>query len=430
MNYDEAQQFLKDLTKFGFNFGLGRIEELLRRTGDPHRKVKVIHVGGTNGKGSTCAMVERILREAGYKTGMFTSPHLHSYCERFRVNGEEIPGERLADILTRLRPHLEQMVAEDFEQPTEFEVSTALGFLYFYEEQVDFLILEVGLGGAIDSTNVVVPLVSVITNVAMDHMDYLGNSVREITEIKAGIIKEGVPLVTAADDPEALAVIQQVCGEKSAPMTLVGRDVSWYITRKAETGQRFDLHTQAQDYKDIQIPMVGDHQVVNAATAVAVIEALGEAGYAVAEAVIKKGLSKTLWPGRLEMVSTAPRVLLDGAHNLHGALTLAKALKEIYHYNRLILVIGMLGDKEREKVIAQLAPLTGAIIVTKPNSPRAGEWAQMADYARRYVKEVYVIEDIHEAVRKGMELCGQDDLVCVAGSLYMISEAREIFRGA
>lgn len=424
MNYNEAIEFLQNLTKFGFNFGLGRVEELLQRLDNPHKKLKVIHVGGTNGKGSTSAMISGILQAKGYRVGMFTSPHLHSYCERYTLNGQQISTERIAELLSRLRPYLEKMVDEGFEHPTEFEVSTALGFLYFYEEQVDFLVLEVGLGGAIDSTNVVVPLVSVITNVGMDHMDYLGNSIREIATIKAGIIKEGVPAVTAIDEPDALDVVRNTCREKNAALTQVGRDVTWDIKKSTVHGQEFCLHTPCGDYNNLVIKLVGRHQIINAATAVAAVQALNKYGFAFAEGDIKEGLSNASWPARLEMVSNNPRVLLDGAHNLHGALTLRAALSEVYSYSRLILVFGMLGDKEREKVVAQLAPLAKVVVVTKPNSPRAGDWEKIADEVKKYVDEVYLIENISEAVQKGMSLAGEDDLVCVTGSLYMVAEAR------
>lgn len=429
MNFDEALEFLRDLTKFGFNFGLGRIQELLRRLGDPHLKLKVIHISGTNGKGSTATMIAGVLQEAGYKVGIFTSPHLHSYCERYKINGEEISSERIAELLTRMRPLLENMVGEGFEHPTEFEVSTALGFLYFWEEAVDFLVLEVGLGGAIDSTNVVMPLVSVITNVAMDHMDYLGNTVAEIATIKSGIIKPGVPAVTAADDPAALAVIREAARQNGSALTEVGRDVTWNITESTEEGQEFDVLAPGKAYPGLWIRLVGQHQVINAATAIAAIEALGNSGYAVDEQAVRAGLAGAVWPARLEMVSSSPRVLLDGAHNLHGSLTLRKALTEVFSYRNLVLVFGMLGDKEREKVVAQLAPLAKAVIVTKPNSPRAGDWEKIAGEVRQYVDEVYLIENIGEAVQKGMDLAGQDDLVCVTGSLYMVAEARSLFKG-
>lgn len=426
MNYTEAIEYLKNLTKFGFNFGLGRIEELMRRLGDPHRRLNIMHIGGTNGKGSTTAMTAAILAAAGYRAGTFTSPHLHSYNERYRINGAEIPDQKIAGLINRLRPHLEQMVAEGFEHPTEFEISTAMAFLYFFEEKVDFLVLEVGLGGLIDSTNVALPLVSVITNVAMDHMDYLGNTVEEIAAVKAGIIKLGVPVVTAAAGP-ALEVIRRQAREKQAELLEIGRDTTFEILESSVRGERFRLSTPRNTYPDLQISLIGAHQVLNAATAITAVELLADWDFRITAEAVRAGLAAARWPARLEIVQEKPTVLLDGAHNYDGAVCLHAALTEIFRYRRLILVLGMLGDKEREKVVAKLAPLAGAVVVTRPNSPRAGEWSQVADEAGKYVSEVYLEENIHAAVRKAVDLAGAEDLVCITGSLYMVAEARELF---
>lgn len=431
MNYHEAMEYLQNLTKFGMNFGLGRITELLRRMDDPHQKLRVIHVGGTNGKGSTTAMLSSILARAGYKVGTFTSPHLHSYTERYRINGEEITKERVAEIIERLRPHLDSMVAEGFEHPTEFEVSTAAGFLYFYEEKVDFLVLEVGLGGAIDSTNVVNPILSVITNVAMDHMDYLGHTITEIAGIKAGIIKQNVPVVTAAGHEDALRVIRQVCREKKSPLVLVGTDISWRFegNEPFPAGQRFTVYGRLKEYKDLQITLLGRHQLQNAAIAVAVVELLTEQGVKVSEEALKQGLADTRWPARFEIISGKPTVVIDGAHNYDGARSLRNALEEYFPGRPMVLVLGMLGDKERGKVVAELAPGTRAVVVTRPNSPRAGDWQLLAAEAQKHTREIHLIEQIPDAVRMGLELAEQDGVVCITGSLYMVAEAREVLLG-
>lgn len=430
MDFHEAMEYLANLTKFGFNFGLGRIEELLGRLGNPHRKLRVIHVGGTNGKGSTVAMIARVLQKAGYRTGSFTSPHLHSYTERYRIDGREIPPGKVAELITELRPHLEAMVKEGFEHPTEFEVGTALAFLYFNRQEVDYLVLEVGLGGAIDSTNVITPLVSVITNVAMDHMDYLGNSVREITAVKAGIIKPGTPLVTAAANPEALDVIEADCREKGAPMILVGRDVTCEVLQSSRDGLLLSIKGRLGRYDSLRLPLIGRHQAVNSATAVAAVEALVESGAAVSPEAVRKGLAMIRWPARLEIVRERPLVLIDGAHNYEGALSLSGAIREFFSGSRLVLVLGMLGDKERSKVVAELAPLAEVVIVTKPNSPRAGEWQAIAIEAGRYVQEVHQVEDNAEAVKRALLLAGPEDTVVVTGSLYMVADAREMLLGS
>ncbi|MHB1421276.1 MAG: bifunctional folylpolyglutamate synthase/dihydrofolate synthase, partial [Bacillota bacterium] len=243
MDYQEALEFLTNLTKFGMNFGLDRITYLLSQLGNPHCYLKYVHVGGTNGKGSTVAMVTEVLKSAGLKVGSFTSPHLHAYAERTRINGIAISPERVAELLTRMRPVLEKMESDGYEHPTEFEVTTALSFLYFWEEAVDIVILEVGLGGAIDSTNVIdVPLVAVITNIGMDHMDYLGHSLEEIARVKSGIIKKGCRVVTATGREEALEIIIQTCREKQAELYQVGRDSTWERLSYSVEGQYFNIN--------------------------------------------------------------------------------------------------------------------------------------------------------------------------------------------
>ncbi len=429
MNYEEGMDYLVNLTKFGFNFGLDRIRHLLAETGNPQDKLKTIHVGGTNGKGSTSAMLSSVLKEAGYRVGVFTSPHLHSYRERMVVNGEQIPEERVADLLTRLKVVLDKMAAEGHEHPTEFEVNTALAFIYFLEEQVDYAIIEVGLGGAIDSTNVVNPLVSVITNVGMDHMDYLGQTLEEIARVKAGIIKDGGVAVTAASRPEVMAVLEDTCREKSARLIKVWQEYGWTSLESGPESQKFALRGGLYDFPQLELGLAGEHQLVNAATALAVVETLVEDfDVEVAAQDFAQGLKSASWPGRLELVR--PGVLLDGAHNLDGAETLVKALRGVFRYNKLILCIGMLADKERGKVLALLAPLADKVVVTKPNSPRAGNWQEMAVEAKKYVAEVYLEEEIPQAVNLAVSLAGQGDLVCVTGSLYMIAEARAHLLGS
>lgn len=425
MDFEEAMSYLQNLTKFGMNFGLGRITELLSRLGNPQETLRIIHVGGTNGKGSTSAMLSSMLQAGGYRVGVFSSPHLHSYTERYLINGQEIGYDVIAQLISEIRIPLENMVAEGFEHPTEFEVSTALAFMYFAREKVDFLVLEVGLGGAIDSTNVVTPLISVITNIGMDHMDYLGNSIAEIAGVKAGIIKPGVPVVTAANRQEALEVIREVARKKNATLVQVGGQIRWEVNSTSMEGQVMDWWGRNQSITELTIPLLGRHQALNAATALAVVEVLGESGRVkLNEQQIREGMAATRWPARLEIVQRNPLVVIDGAHNLDGAQTLRQALQEFFRYQHLILVIGMLGDKEREKVVAELAPLAKAVVVTKPNSPRAGDWQNIAVEVGKYVPQVFLIENIGEAVEKGISLAGQLDLVCITGSLYMVAEAR------
>ncbi|MGC7869965.1 bifunctional folylpolyglutamate synthase/dihydrofolate synthase [Desulfosporosinus sp. SYSU MS00001] len=423
--YQASLDYLVNLTTFGMNFGLDRIRELLKRLGNPEKKLRVVHVGGTNGKGSTTVMIARILREAGYKVGVFTSPHLHDYRERMTINGQMIPKETMIQIIDDLRPHLEAMVAEGFEHPTEFEVSTALALLYFAQEEIDYALIEVGLGGAIDSTNVVNPLISVITNVAMDHMDYLGSDLVSIANVKAGIIKPESLVVTAAQNPDVIQVLRDTAQANSVPLYLVGEDVNWESIWSGELEQEFDLVGLHSTYYKLRLHLIGLHQLRNAATAVTVCELLqSNYGVTIPREAIYAGLRNVEWPGRLELLSLKPKILLDGAHNVDGAQALAEALP-LYSRERLILCFGMLADKEREKVVDMLVPMAEEIIVTRPNSPRAGDWTSLGRLAEKHGRPVQCIEDPKEAVIYALSRLGEKDMLCVTGSLYMLADARQ-----
>jgi dihydrofolate synthase/folylpolyglutamate synthase len=424
-DYQESLEYLVNLTTFGMNFGLGRIIELLKRLGNPEKALRVVHVGGTNGKGSTTVMIARILREAGYKVGVFTSPHLHDYRERMTINGLMIPKGKVIQAIDRLRPHLENMVSEGFEHPTEFEVSTALAFLYFAEENVDFAVIEVGLGGLIDSTNVVSPLISVITNVAMDHMDYLGPDLVSIAKVKAGIIKPNSRVVTASENPAVIQILRERAKEVGVPLWLVGEDVRWESKWSGELEQEFDLVGLHSTYYKLRLHLIGQHQLRNAATAVTVCELLeSEYGVSIPREAIYAGLRDVEWPGRLELLSLKPKVLLDGAHNVDGAQALALAIP-LYSRNRLVLCLGMLADKEREKVVDMLVPLADEIIITRPNSSRAGDWKALGSLAERHGRPVKCIESPKEAVNYGLSRLGDNDMLCVTGSIYMLADARQ-----
>lgn len=424
-DYQEAKDYLVNLTKFGMNFGLGRIEELLKRVGNPEKNLKIIHVGGTNGKGSTTMLIAEVLEEAGFRVGVFTSPHLHDYRERITINGEMIPKGDVVGLIRTLRPHLEELVESGVEHPTEFEVNTAMALMFFAAQKVDFALIEVGLGGAIDSTNVVQPLISVITNIGMDHMDYLGGSIEEIAQVKAGIIKKNSVVITAAKRPEALHVIRERANSLGVPLWVVGEDVQYESRWSGELEQEFDLIGLSGAYRKLRLRLVGAHQVINASTAVTVCEVLkSEYGVEIERKHIYDGLRKTVWPGRLEMISLKPKILLDGAHNVDGANALKEALG-LFTRQRLILCLGMLGDKEREKVVELLAPLADEVIITKPNSPRAGNWQYLAELIEATGKPVTRIEEPKEAVLEAYSRLQAEDMLCVTGSLYMLADARQ-----
>lgn len=428
MNYQEALDYLRNLTTFGMNFGLDRILKLLELLGNPHKKLKVIHIGGTNGKGSTAIMLNTILAESGYKMGLFTSPHIHSYRERFRINGELISYEDVANLINKIKPLLEQMVQEGFEHPTEFEVNTAMAFEYFAGENVDVLVLETGLGGEIDSTNVVdEPLLSIITNVAMDHMDYLGDSIKEIATVKSGIIKKNRPIITGSENEEALEVIAYKSKENGSPLYVIGKDFTYRTVTADQVGSTFDITGLRKTYPGLYIPLLGEHQGKNLAVVICAMEILQELGYTkIIEETIINGLKKIVWNARLEIFSKNPLVLIDVAHNVDGIITLKNALENIFSDKSLTLLIGMLADKEREKVIEIIAPLAKNIIVTKPLSPRAGNWEEIKKLADRYCSSVLLEHDIDKALKKALtKLDIQQDMLVITGSFYMVSEARK-----
>jgi len=419
MDYPQAMEYLKGLTTFGINLGLERIQDLLARLDHPERLVKFVHVGGTNGKGSTSAMLASILQASGRKTGLFTSPHLHSYTERMRINGLEISHEEIAALLTEMRGHLDAMVAAGREHPTEFEVSTALAILYFARQGVDLAVMEVGMGGEIDSTNVILPELAIITNVGLDHMDYLGPTIADIARVKAGIIKSGRPVLTAADHPLALAAIRERAAAVAAPLWEYGRDMAAVAQSFDQEGQTFTCRVGDQVFRDLKISLRGQHQLVNASLAVAAAVRLG-----IGEAAIRRGLAGARWACRLETVSQTPLVVIDAAHNHHGVLVLVDALRQYWPDQKKVLVLGMLADKEREKVVAELVPLVDKVVVTRPNNPRAGQWREVADFVRPLVPDVQVEETIARAVDRGLELAGQDHMLLITGSIYMVAEAR------
>lgn len=425
--YAESLDFLAAQTKFGINLGLQRITRLLELLGNPHQQgVRYIHIGGTNGKGSVSSFVVAMLRTAGYKTAVFNSPHLHSYRERYVIDGEMISRAELVSQIDALKPVLAQMQQEGAEQPTEFELSTALALRYFSQQQVDYAVMEVGMGGAIDSTNVIMPEIALITNVAIDHMDYLGETVEEIAAVKAGIIKPGVPALTAAQDEVAVAVIADAAERCGSRLGRLGCDFDFCPVGHDEAGQTFDYHDlqNGEVLSGLKISLLGRHQLANAALAVAAARQIG-----LPEDAIRSGLQAARWPGRLEVVSRQPLILLDGAHNVAGMQALAAALRENWPGRSIVAVLGMLADKEREKALAELLPLVSEVVVTRVPSYRAGDWEALADVCRRAGVPCRTVEAVTDAVAAGRDMLRPGQMLLVSGSLYMLAEARAFLLG-
>lgn len=429
MNYSESLEWIHSTGRFGIKPGLERMSRMMELLGNPHKKIRVIHIAGTNGKGSTAAFLSKILEEAGYRVGLYTSPYLEAFTNRMAINGEDIPEEKLVEIVTMIKPLVEEISNDSaLGQMTEFEVVTCIAFYYFTAQAPDFVVLEVGLGGRLDATNVVEsPLVSVVTNIGLEHTEVLGDTIEKIAGEKAGIIKEGVPVITAAPRPEALQVIQQKCQEKNAPLFNLWDQV--VIEKKSSSleGQSFHyLNPHGLQIKDLFIGLLGEHQVMNASTAVAVIEVLQGKGIHISENALREGLKAARWAGRLELMGKNPLLILDAAHNPDGVKSLKKALQEQVNYNKLVLVIGILGDKALDDMLREIIPMADKIIITKPDSPRAAEPEIVADVAEKYTRYPIILENsIPRAITIALSLAEPGDLVLISGSLYTISEARK-----
>ena len=424
LSFEEAMDFLRDRTRFGCNLGLQRIEGLLKKLDNPHQKhIKYIHIGGTNGKGSTLAYLSKILQYNGYKVGTFISPHLHSYNERMCINGQNIPEEKVAELITVIKPLLEEMEAEGSEPPTEFEVNTAMALLYFTNENVDYAIMEVGLGGSIDSTNVINPELSIITNVTMDHMDYLGETITEIATVKAGIIKDNRPVITGSRDNEVLEVIRNCAEKTNSEVIAIDTDFSWSERKVTGYMQEAQLAFNNSSLK-FSTKMLGKHQLDNAAMAIVASKLLGVYN----DELTVRAVYDTVWQGRLEIMQNIPLVVIDGAHNVDGMKALADAVKEYWQDNEIIAVLGMLADKEREKALAKILPYISKAIITRVPNMRAGNWEVLAEICRDHNVTVELCEFVDDACEKGLndlnELNNPNKMLLVTGSLYMIADAR------
>ncbi|MGQ9524884.1 MAG: bifunctional folylpolyglutamate synthase/dihydrofolate synthase [Armatimonadota bacterium] len=419
MTFQEAVDYLSSLQPLGMRLSLERIQALCDVFGHPERRFPSVHVTGTNGKGSTCTMLASILSCSGLRTGLFVSPYVINVRERVQVNGRFISEDQFAELIEELVPAVEQ-VALTVGHPTEFEVKTMLGFLHFARAQVDYAVLEVGMGGRYDSTNVVLPQVTAITNVALDHTDRLGTTVEQIAWEKAGIIKPGVPCVTAAQGG-ALEVIQRECASLGSPLHRLGEEVQ---IQEGPDGT-FSVSTPRTTYGDLRTAMLGAHQRLNAAVAVAVADILSERDRRVTPDAVREGLLTAAAPGRLEVICRRPTVLLDGAHNPHGAEHLREAISSLFGGRRTVVVMGMLKGHSVQEVVRLIAPLADVFIATSPDSPRAYPADVVADAAATAGAQVETVVPVPMAVARALELAGPEDLLCVTGSFYTVGEARQ-----
>jgi dihydrofolate synthase / folylpolyglutamate synthase len=426
MTYDEAVAYLHGLQRFGMKPGLDRTRELLRRVGRPDwRAGRIIHITGTSGKGSVAAMCEAVLRAAGSRVGLYTSPSLERFTDRMQVGRAEIPEGELAALVAEVEPHVEAMVAEGLEQPTEFEVTTVVAFLWFARQQVDWLVLEVGLGGRFDATTAIDnPVVTCITNIGLDHTDWLGDTREKIAWDKAGIIKPAVPCVTGTDHPGALEVIREAAVANDSVLAEVGPE-DWQVTAHGPDGQVVDLYGARGWYRGIRLSLLGRHQAMNAAVALRVLELAG-----VSEAAIRRGLEQVVWPGRFEVQARAggKTILLDAAHNPAKCGALAEAVREYFPGRQVLLVFGALADKNVTEMARPLLGLAERVWATTPASPRRLPAADLARVCESLGYTVTVADPIEAAVDAALGEAGPEHVVVITGSFYTVGPARRHLR--
>jgi dihydrofolate synthase/folylpolyglutamate synthase len=411
--YQQAIAYLYDLQKYGIKFGLSKTTNLLEAFGNPQEGQKYIHIGGTNGKGSVGAMLASILMEAGFKVGFYSSPHLVRFTERFRINDREIATDKAAQLVEELK----RSVVPD-EPPTFFEAVTAMALSHFAREKTDIAIMEVGMGGRLDATNVIKPLVSVITNISMEHQEFLGSRLLEIAAEKAGIIKEGVDIITAETRPEVIGFFEKTCQERKTRLWRVGKDIRYRVT-----GSGMHYYGLEQRLRSLEIGLAGQYQGRNAALSLAVIEFLKKQGLGVSEDHVRQGLKAAVWPGRMHVMPGHPTVLLDGAHNPAAVRALAASIKADFDYRRLLLVIGVMADKELGTILDGIVPLADYVIYTRPVYYRAAEPEVLASEAGRFGKPGETALLLTEALDRARGMAGPGDLIVVCGSLFTVGEA-------
>jgi len=438
MTYQEATEYLNSLINYekksGYDykesFKLGRMRRIVRLLGNPHEEIRSIHIAGTKGKGSTSAIIHSILTEAGFRTGLYTSPHLVSFRERIRIGDRLIEKDDVARLLGKVRLVVDGMRGDE---PSFFEVYTALAYLYFKEKMCDFAVYETGLGGRLDATNIIEPLVSAITPISYEHTDKLGTTLRQIASEKGGIIKKGGVCVLAPQEKEALRALEEICAAKKARSILVGREICFKELSADEEKEVFSVSSPSAEYPRLEMRLLGSHQVVNAATAIGVADTLAGRGIKITAEAVRRGVARARWPGRLETVSREPLVVLDGAQNRASANALASAVKKIFRdrgkYRNMTLVLGVSKDKDIKGILDELLPIADSAILTKSKVVgRAAEPSAIRELMSAGDKDVYVTSKVREALDKAFSIAGREDMILVTGSLFVVGEARELLQ--
>jgi dihydrofolate synthase / folylpolyglutamate synthase len=419
MNQSDYQKCLAEmyrLHRFGIKLGLDLISDILIKLGDPQKAYSCVHIAGTNGKGSIASAISTILREAGFKVGLYTSPHLIRFNERICINNIHISDEEVVNA-----HEVVKSVHVGSREPTFFEYTTAMAFYLFEKSKVDWAVIETGMGGRLDATNIVAPALSIISNISMEHQYYLGNSIAQIAFEKGGIIKKNTPVVIGAKHKDAVRVLREIAANKSAPFYRLGEH---FKVRRAQSGffSYFGMH---HAWKKLRTSLPGDHQVDNAGVVLAACEILKEKNIPIEFTAIKKGIETFKWPGRLELVGGKPDILIDGAHNLMAARILAKYLSRHMNGRKITLVIGILDDKPHQSMLKTLLPLSHRIILTQPKIDRSLPPEKLYQVVQSLGRKAEIIPDVGEAVGKALHTTPSDGVVCLTGSLYVVGEAKE-----
>jgi len=437
LNYRQAEEYLDSFVNYeqipGISYAqpgysLRHVEELFKRMGNPQLAARTIHIAGTKGKGSVAAMIAQVLRSSGYKTGLYTSPHFHTLRERIAIDGSLISEAEFAAAMTEVKPFIESMKQDaSFRQLTYFEALTGLAFAYFQKKRVDFQVLEVGLGGRLDATNVVAnPAVCIITPISLDHTQILGNTLEEIAREKAGIIKSGCWAVISPQPEEAASVISDICRGKKAKVLQVGRDVTWHKISGDLHQQSLVIEGRTGKYQ-VGIPLLGDFQLENAATAVAALEILASEGLSISAANIAQGLAQVRWPGRFQVLHQQPTIVIDGAHNVASMKRLINNIKAYFPQKRIIFVFGTSCDKDIPGIVNELVPLSPQVVVTQASHSRAAPLSTLTAEFRKRGIEPEARRTISDAISRALSLADRRDIICVTGSLFVVAEALDYF---
>lgn len=420
MNIEEVMEFIHKTSWQRCALGLSRIEELMRLLGNPEKKLKYVHIAGTNGKGSTAAFIASILMKAGYKTGLYTSPYINSFNERIQINGSNITNEELIKIAEEVKEKVKLMK----EKPTEFEIITAMAFLYFRNSKVDIVVLEVGLGGRLDSTNIIEESeVAIITTIGLEHTKELGDTVEKIAYEKAGIIKKKCDTVLYQQSSSVHRIVSEICREKDSKLHVL----NFNEVREFKS----DLDSQifnTRDYKNIEIKLLGEHQIKNAAVALKTAEVLKKRGWNISDDAIYQGLKKTKWPGRFEILNREPLFIVDGAHNPNGVASLVNNIEKYFPNKKVIILVGVMADKEYEKMFDKVAPFVKEFIVVQPNNPRALFSSDLVVFLKkRYDISVIDGGEVSKGVKEALMRAEASDIIIAFGSLYMVGDIRKFF---